>query len=160
MHLITITLACCRAMCLCPVLSVEVHVASTCVGAVFSCLAHHGGCITSDEVVGCGTSGDLDPVHARHVVQATMPAALSFGLSTDLQSATSGKAFPQCQFLRWVHVLSPGARTERCTFSAPPPRPFTLVSQLLHEVLFSRLHTGPGHIPHAWSECCVLLAAA
>ena len=80
--------------------SVEVHVPSANVGAVFSCLAHHGGCITSDEVVGCGAGGDLDPVHARHVVQATMPAALSFGLSTDLQSATSGKAFPQCQFLR------------------------------------------------------------
>jgi translation elongation factor EF-G len=81
--------------------SVEVHVPSANVGAVFSCLAHHGGCITSDEVVGCGAGGDLDPVHARHVVQATMPAALSFGLSTDLQSATSGKAFPQCQFLRY-----------------------------------------------------------
>ncbi len=89
--------------------SVEVHVPATCIGAVFSSLAHHGGCIVSDEVVpgsdSASSSSSASSGHlCRHAIVAHMPAAMSFGLTGDLQGATSGQAFPQCRFLQWAVV--------------------------------------------------------
>jgi elongation factor 2 len=75
-----------------PVFLVEVQTERSVVGGVYGVLARRRGMILGEE------QREGTPICT---VRAHVPVAESFGLTSDLRAATSGRAFPQCVFDHW-----------------------------------------------------------
>lgn len=71
---------------------VEIQCPDECVGAIYQTLTQRRGIVIGEE-----------PVTGTPLVQmkAHLPVAESFGFTSALRQATSGRAFPQCVFSHW-----------------------------------------------------------
>ncbi|KAL5967210.1 Eukaryotic translation elongation factor 2 [Taenia solium] len=75
-----------------PVYVCEIQTPEDALGGIYSTLNRKRGVIFSEE----NTPGT--PIY---IVKAYLPVNESFGFTAELRAATSGKAFPQCQFDHW-----------------------------------------------------------
>ena len=75
-----------------PVFLVEIQAPDDCVGGIYQTLTQRRGIVIGEE-----------PVVGTPLVQmkAYLPVGESFGFTSALRAATSGRAFPQCVFSHW-----------------------------------------------------------
>jgi elongation factor 2 len=75
-----------------PVFLVEIQTPDDCVGGIYQTLTQRRGIVIGEE-----------PVAGTPLVQmkAYLPVGESFGFTSALRAATSGRAFPQCVFSHW-----------------------------------------------------------
>ena len=75
-----------------PVFLVEIQAPDDCVGGIYQTLTQRRGIVIGEE-----------PVTGTPLVQmkAYLPVGESFGFTSALRAATSGRAFPQCVFSHW-----------------------------------------------------------
>jgi elongation factor 2 len=80
-----------------PIFLVDITCPQDAVGGIYSCLNTRRGHVINEE---------QRPGTPLVMVKANLPVCESFGFTTALRAATSGKAFPQCVFDHWA--LMPG----------------------------------------------------
>ena len=75
-----------------PIFLVEIQCPDDAVGGIYSCLSQRRGVVNTEE-----------PIQGTPLVniKAFLPVAESFGFTSALRAATSGRAFPQCVFSHW-----------------------------------------------------------
>lgn len=87
-----------------PIFLVDIECPTNMIGRVYTTLNKRRGQITENEAL---SGAPLSRI------KAFLPVNESFGFTTELRQATSGTAFPQCQFDHWE--LLPGEPSEMNT---------------------------------------------
>lgn len=77
-----------------PIFAVEIQVPDNYVGAIYSCLSHKRGKVTSEE----------KSIGSLNVMKGYLPVLESFGFNSYIREHTSGQAFPTLTFSHWQPV--------------------------------------------------------